>query len=78
MVIDHTRDWWRRLPAREPWDPRPSPVTDKELERLKDLLKRAKKYDIANDEEDCELESKIKDLKKVAKEKGIPVKIVFE
>lgn len=43
----------------------------KEVEELKELLKRAKKYDEANNEPNCEIEDKMKLLRKVAEAVGI-------
>lgn len=43
----------------------------REVELLKDLLKRAKAYDEANNEPDCELEEKIALLKAIAKAVGV-------
>ncbi len=71
MVIDHYTDKWKT-----PWMtlPLPNPeaeVLRKEVQDLKELLKRAKIYDTANNQPDCEKPEKIKLLKEVAKALGI-------
>lgn len=49
----------------------------KEVELMKDLLKRAIKYDEANNEPHCETESKIAFLKQVAAAVGVNLEEVF-
>ena len=46
-----------------------------ELEDLKKLLKRAKKYDKDNNEPDCEIDEKVETLKKIAKAFGVDIEI---
>ena len=43
----------------------------KEVQEMKELLKKAKQYDIDNGEPDCEIEDKMKFLRQVAKSVGI-------
>lgn len=78
MVGDHYRDRISRLypnvyswPAttmtippvsREEFD-----ALKREVEQMKDLLKRAKEYDERNGEPDCEIEEKMDLLRRVAK-----------
>lgn len=47
----------------------------KDLEEIKDWIKRAKKYDEANNEPDCEMESKVELLKQVAELVGVEIDI---
>ena len=49
----------------------------KEVELIKDLLKRAKKYDEDNGEPDCEMDEKIALLKAVAEVVGVDLDEVF-
>jgi hypothetical protein len=46
-----------------------------ELEDLKQLLKRAQKYDIDHNEPECELDEKIEALKKIAKAFDVEIEI---
>lgn len=50
----------------------------KEVLEMKELLKRAKIYDEKNGEPDCELEEKIKTLRKVADLVGVSLDDVFK
>lgn len=86
-------DWDKYLPTQPktmPMVPSPFPpmippaITRKEFEDLKaevdflkDLLIRAKKYDEDNGEPDCELDEKIAFLRKVAKFVGVDLDEVF-
>lgn len=65
------------LPNETTW-PIPQPVTQeqfdelkREVMELKELLKRAKKYDEDNNEPDCEMDSKTELLKKIAELVGV-------
>lgn len=49
----------------------------KEVDLMKDLLIRAKKYDEANGEPDCEIDEKVELLKKVAALFGVSLDEVF-
>ena len=78
MIIDHYREVWAsrdRLPQYPTVRPLPNTITPKEVEEFMDLLKKAKQYDKDNNQEDCELEEKIEDLKRIAKEKGVELEI---
>ena len=50
----------------------------KEVEEMKELLKKAKIYDEKNNEPDCEMESKIAFLKKIAEAVGVDLEEVFK
>lgn len=45
----------------------------KEVEDMKELLKRAKIYDEKNNEPDCELEEKMKKLREIANIVGVDI-----
>lgn len=72
MIGDHYGDKWRNPPD---WTfiPGVSPTQQefdelkKEVQEMKELLKRAKQYDIDNNEPDCEIDDKVAVLKKIAK-----------
>lgn len=83
MIADHYHDKWTHPPY---WYPPPQPLppqtvpmpqpairplTQEEVDEMRELLKKAKKYDEENDEKDCELENKKKALRKIAKKLGI-------
>lgn len=82
MIGDHYGDMWRD----RPWYPQPStaPVVigpditraefedlKRQVSEMKELLKRAKKYDEDNGEPDCEVDEKMKLLRKIAKAVGV-------
>ena len=80
MVADHYRDKWERrdwFPPYE-WPQRFPQIEREEIEKLKreveemrELLKRAKKYDAENGEPDCAMDEKIELIKKIAKLVGV-------
>lgn len=47
------------------------PLTQEEVDEMRELLKKAKKYDEENDEKDCELAHKKEKLRQIAKQLGI-------
>lgn len=49
----------------------------KEVEEMKALLKRAKLYDEANNELNCEMEEKVKFLKQIAEAVGVDLSEIF-
>ena len=79
MVGDYYRDKWQdQWPVQYPYAPNSPTVTliefevlRKEVKEMKELLKRAKAYDEANNEPDCEVEDKMEKLRKVAELVGI-------
>jgi hypothetical protein len=88
MIGDTFRDRW----IREPWFPEPRPYTDytqpnisrqefedlrKEVKVLKDLLKAAKAYDKKHGEPNCEIDEKMKILKKIAEKVGVDLNDVL-
>ena len=80
MIGDWAKD---TLPQRYPWIvPMPTTVPPeisrdefealkRDMEDLKNLLQRAKKYDEENDHKDCETDEKVELLRKVAKLVGV-------
>src|SRR5690242_14115830 len=93
MVMGHYEDKWdplRRWKEQQtpPFAPFPNqwPTQDvskdieqlrKEVQDMKELLKRAIKYDQDNNQADCELEEKKKFLKAVAEAVGLTLDDVF-
>lgn len=81
MVMDHYNDKWRDYTFTGTWPPIVSPTKQefdalkKEVEDLKALLARAKKYDADNNEPDCEMEEKIALIRKVAELVGVELSI---
>lgn len=87
MVGDHYADKWRdKYPIRPdpivwPWPNQTAPdnhptraefdALRKEVEEMKELLKRAKEYDERNGEPDCEVDEKMELLRRVAAAVGI-------
>lgn len=76
MVGDYYNDRWRKRYDRIDWrdytiapDVTRGEFEDlrKEVEQLKELLKRAKQYDEDNNEPDCEIDEKMEVLRQVAK-----------
>lgn len=93
MVSDHYNDKWREAPwnpnggigGTQPWVwPSATEVSRAEFEQLKRdveemkaLLIRAKIYDEVNNEKDCEMESKVAALRKIAELVGVNLDEVF-
>lgn len=85
MVGDHYRDMWKdnpltRQPSIQQWPPGAfdsSPTRSefnelkRQVEEMKLLLARAKKYDEDNGEPECEIDEKMDLLRKVAKLVGV-------
>ncbi len=92
MVMDHYQQTWPQVyPWVSPYPHCPDPSAhepkflpreltqeekDRELQKLKDLIERAQAYDVKNNEPDCELESKRKVLKDMAKQLGIEIDFI--
>ena len=84
MIGDHFNDKYKNYPV-QPWVINtPVPISRqefdalrKEVQEMKALLIRAKKYDEDNNEPHCEMEDKVELLKKVAKYVGVDLKEVF-
>lgn len=89
MVMDHYTEKWSKdwSEYEKAWSqnfpliPRPTPplvplFTQDEVINMKKLLERAKKYDIDNNEPDCELEEKKETLRKLAKQLGVEIEFV--
>ncbi len=72
MISDHYFD---------KWSPRqsgtvttfPDLPTQKEIDEFRELLRKAREYDKANNQPDCELQSKKDRLLKLAEELGIKI-----
>ena len=84
MIGDHFGDKWGQEPYKTYFEDL-NKVTraefeqlKREVEEMKSLLKRAKKYDEDNGEPDCEIEDKIALLRKIAKMVGVDLDDVFQ
>lgn len=94
MIGDHYHDKWNpyfpqipreKIPVGD-WEklfnPPPTKADydtlKKEVEEMKELLKRAIKYDEDNGEPECEIEEKMKILKAVAKAMGVDLSDVLK
>lgn len=76
MISDHyLNDRWPRVLPQFPQLPGPSQVEfdalKKEVEMLRELLKKAKIYDEETGQRDCETDDKVDLLKKIAKHLGV-------
>lgn len=85
MIGDHYDDKWKAPDYRDLIQRLPDNVTrfeydalKKEVEEMKALLKRAKIYDEQNNEKDCEVESKVATLKKIAELMGVDLSEIFK
>jgi hypothetical protein len=90
MVGDHYNDIWKQ----KPWYEESVGITirnvpaaisraefdhlKRQVEEMKELLKRAKKYDEDNGERDCEVDQKMEILRKIAQMVGINLDDVFK
>lgn len=86
MIVDHYNNEWGRKrpqfpfpqpPLAFPTNPPPNPpkplITEEELKRFMELLRRAKEYDEKNNQKDCEMESKKETLRKLAEQLGVKI-----
>jgi hypothetical protein len=82
MIVDHKiYEWERRGPwltypddnPVAPYAPTVSAITPEEIEEFRRLLNRAREYDKANNQKDCEMEEKKEKLKKLAEELGVVI-----
>lgn len=84
FIGDHYGDKWEKYKDYTPFNsPNPLPFTfpqvskeefdnlKKEVEEMKELLRKAKIYDEKNNEPNCEIEDKMKLLREIAKLVGI-------
>lgn len=89
-VVSMTGDYWKdvtfptKWPDVDPLQPIYDQVTREEFNQLKkdfyelrELLKAAKAYDEALGEPDCEMDSKVELIKKLAKELDVDLSEVF-
>lgn len=87
------QEWWPNVPMWPPGPampmpvtlPQPSPITrqqfddlKREVMEMKELLKRAKKYDEDNNQRDCEVDEKMDLLRKIAAMVGISLDDVIK
>jgi hypothetical protein len=81
MTMSHYQNKWRQPPysfyprpmgqhPRPPY-PQQSPITPAEIAEFRELLHRAREYDIKNNEPECDLEEKRADLLALAREFGV-------
>jgi len=81
MIADHYGDKWTQPPYQpqplvQPFVPLPIGVripTKEEIDEFHALLKKARAYDKAHDQPDCEIEEKKAKLLKLADELGITI-----
>ena len=86
MIGDHYRDKWNPVIEKFPNLPMfQGNITKeeflalkKDVEEMKELLKRAIEYDKKNNEPHCETEEKIKLLKQVAHAVGVDIEELFK
>lgn len=92
MVLDHYREKWAPLVPVQPLPPptypfplfpvAPEPpvhvplVSQEEVQELRRLLDRARKYDKEHAQPDCELDEKRKAIKRIAEELGVEINFV--
>lgn len=90
MIGDYYTDKWGGIKIDPSWYPGPNQTVQsqqvsyadfqalkKEVEEMKALLLRAKKYDEDNNEPHCEMDEKVDLLKKVASLVGVDLEEVF-
>lgn len=84
MIGDHYSDKWNQ-PKYQPIFTNISNISKeefdalkKEVEEMKELLKKAKIYDEKNNEPNCEMEDKIALLKKIAELVGVDLKDILK
>lgn len=53
--------------------PATKPITEEEIKELRELLERAREYDRRNNEPDCELEEKKREIKELAEKHGVKI-----
>lgn len=88
MILDHYRDEWRRRYIPQPILPMPGinypiPVsprgpTQEEVDEFRRLLDRAREYDKRNNEPDCEMDDKKRQLKELAEKLGVNISFIDE
>lgn len=82
MIGDHYADKWKDIPGQwiipSNWPAKEPEVSREEFEELKrdvlemkELLKRAKKYDEEHDQPDCEIDEKMELLRSIARLVGV-------
>ena len=77
MIGDHFTNKWAGEPYNQIFNNLPNvsreefDVLKKDVEEMKELLKRGKEYDMKNNEPNCEIEEKMIMLRKIAEAVGI-------
>lgn len=88
MVGDHYDTWlpkkypatfpsWPVLPTQQEVSRQEFDALRRDVEEMKALLRRAKEYDVANNEPDCEIEEKMALLKRIAELVGVDLSDVI-
>ena len=85
MIGDHYADKWQWVPQSPTFTYTYPPAVTREefdalkrdVEEMKALLKRAKAYDKANGEPDCEIDEKLEVLRRVAELVGVDLEDVL-
>ena len=84
MIGDHFSEKWKQPPYQQIFTNIPDvsraefEALKKEVEEMKELLKRAKEYDEKNNEPNCEIEEKMAMLRKFADAVGIDLDDVIK
>lgn len=84
MVGDHFSDKWKQPFYQQTFLNLPEitkaefDALKKEVEEMKELLKKAMKYDEQNNEPHCEMEDKVKMLKEIAKMFNVDLSEIFK
>lgn len=81
MVTDFYRDRWINPQSPYPYTTSPAlPFNHEQVEQFKrdmeemrKLLEKARKYDEANGEKDCEMDEKKRQLRELAEKLGVPI-----
>lgn len=87
MIADHWIDKWNQppynpvettivtIPTVFPEPTVVSPLTQDEINELRELLRKAKEYDEKTGQKECELESKKELLRQMAKDMGVNLEL---
>jgi len=89
MIYDHFSDKWEKLrkqleelPYVYPTPIVPQPIVPQispsEIEEFRQLLDRAREYDIKHNQPNCELEDKKERIRRLAKELGVKIDFIDE
>jgi len=75
MIADHGKDMMRSWPTYDTGQALRMAELERRIADLEVLLAKAKKYDADNGEPDCELDSKKKALRDLAKHLGVEINL---